>query len=222
MKRDSTVFFKSSICYLQIDSTALAHTVLAKAGNHPPFVLQSLETTIANVNCEGVVEVYFDPLRRGRVDPVVCANAIYFVHFFGKNFKTQATEQFIYDTLVLGSYLDRMRYYPSEDAFLYAVSRLLDFPSLKEKFIQPLSNRLKKQRLTPGTALDLAMRILCAKKLGWPIEKEEIELASLQEADGGWPICPFFKNGSSNQFWGSRAITTAFAIQALSGLPASD
>lgn len=212
-----TFFTEKALLPPDVDTTALAYIALAKAqGKEPNLSSQALDITILNVDAEGLIEVYVDPQRANRIDAVVCANALYFIYLYGRNEEAKLTEDFIYKTLATKAYKDGTRYYPSEDMFLYIVSRLLDFPSLHKKFAPLLYQGLKERINVAHTPLELAMRIICAKKLGISDSSEKEKLAQCQEEDGGWPACIFYKKGSTSDFFGSREITTAFAIQALS------
>lgn len=211
-----TFFKESDLLPPDVDCIALAYTTLIKAQAIKSELLEyPLNTILSNVNAEGLIEVFVDPKRFDRVDIVVCANTIYFAYLCEKNENVKITEDFIYHSLEAQNYKKGSRYYPSKFTFLYMISRLLDFPVLHKKFSCLLHQNLKEEMDTANNPLELAMCIICAKKLGNECSEKKRELASLQLEDGGWSACTFYKNGRSSEFFGSRYITTAFAIRAL-------
>jgi len=68
----------------------------------------------------------------------------------------------------------------------------------------------------PLSPLDRAMRVICLNRLGGAERPPIALLAPLldaQQRDGGWPADAFF---CGDRFWGSRELTTAVAVSALS------
>jgi hypothetical protein len=209
-------FAESTLLPADADCTALSYDALLQARIIAcKDVFKPLIAMIKNVNREGIIEVYFNQQRHGRIDPVVCANVLYLVNLLDKRDQAMATEEFLYRILQEEAYSQGTRYYPSEYMFFYMVARLLDFPLLREKFAPLLTEKLLKMPPILQDPLDLAIRIICLKKLGLAYDGEAHQLASLQQADGGWPLCAFFKKGRSEDFFGSREIVTAFTIKAL-------
>lgn len=210
-----TFFKDKNLLPPDVDCIALAYTALLKFhGAEDELLMPALSALLKNVNEEGLIEVYIDPQRSNRIDPVVCANVLYFACLCGKHEEIKQTENFIHNTLITKSYKQGTRYYPSACTFLYMVSRLLDFPCLHGKFAFLIYENLT-EHIFANNALELAMYIICAKKLGIENKNEQEQLAKLQDADGGWPACTFYKTGKSSDYFGSREITTAFAIRAL-------
>jgi hypothetical protein len=211
-----TFFKESDLLPPDVDCIALAYTALVKAqAIQSNLLIYPLNTLLLNVNDKGLIEVYVDPKRSDRVDVVVCANALYFAYLCEKTETIKNTEDFIYHSLETKNYKKGSRYYPSKFTFLYMISRLLDFPCLDKKFSHLLHHNLKEEIDTANNALELAMCIICAKKLGIECGDKKRALAHLQQQDGGWPACTLYKKGRSPEFFGSRHITTAFAIRAL-------
>ncbi len=209
-------FFDEKMLPADVDCVALAYTGLIKSGVLAGCNYQNVvELVLTNTNSAGIIETYFDVSRKDRIDPVVGANALYFLYLCGQESQAQTTQQFVLDTLLQEKYKERGRYYPSEDTFLYMISRLLDFPFFQENITFVLQQKLIARLYSTHNPLDLAMRVICSKKLKIQNETEAAELASLQESDGGWPAWAYYKKGRSNIYFGSRVITTAFAIKAL-------
>lgn len=61
----------------------------------------------------------------------------------------------------------------------------------------------------------IKMRIIACNNLGIQSSKEKAKLVSFQLEDGSWPAYSYF-TGSNSRYFGSREISTAFAIKALS------
>ena len=123
------------------------------------------------------------------------------------------------------------RYYPSPDAFLCFASMLVrDFPDEMKRLRAPLLEALSvrwRQPATraadpanPGTAINLAMRIIAAQNLGVredAVQREKVHLVRMQRPAGAWPAEALFKLGSMRFYFGSEAMTTMFAVRALLG-----
>jgi hypothetical protein len=173
-------------------------------------------------------------LRRGRKqDPVACANALYTVQLADRPLADEgqavvvATTRYLADHLTSGRYLDGTRYYPSPDAFLYAVSRLCArFPGTTGLLAGPLRRAFHRREATapaqglaaiPGRSLDLAFRTLTADHLGLSAGQNEWRtlLAALQRDDGSWPPCAYYRMGRFPVYFGSPYLTTVFALAAL-------
>ncbi len=210
-----TFYANKTSLLADVDDTSLAHTALTKAGSiNPEIASRAVEAVIQNVTPEGIIKIWFG--SSAVIDPAVCANAVYFIHLYGKGQRCKLTEDFIYQVITTNTYQEMEFCYPSEDTYLYLVSRLLDFPVLSRKFADPLNERLKKRINTTDNALDLSMRVICSNKLGISNDIEAEKLCRLQQMDGGWPPWALFV-GCLGSFFGSREITTAFAIRALTG-----
>lgn len=198
------------------DCTALANIALLKTNSvEHSSVIDTLNGLAKHVNKDGITEVYLDKERAGRIDPVVCANVLYLFYYFGLKHLVVPTDNYVFKTLLTEGYAGGTRYYPSEDMFLYAVSRLLEFPQLKENLSDILGEKLKKRINSTDNSFDLALRVICSKRLGVDNTVEAKILAKKQQPDGGWPIGAIFKFGQKDIFFGSREVITAFAIKAL-------
>ncbi|WP_331730233.1 hypothetical protein OHV05_36015 (plasmid) [Kitasatospora sp. NBC_00070] len=171
--------------------------------------------------------------RRGRKhDAVACANALHTVQL-SNSVAAQAAEftgashRYLADHLASGRYLDGTRYYPSPDAFLYALSRLCArFPTSARVLSNPLHQAFSEREATASaealasrtsSALDIALRTLTADNLSRTDGQAErrLLLAQAQRGDGSWPACSYYRMGRFPVYFGSSYLTTVFALQAL-------
>jgi len=192
------------------DCTAVAYLLLLDTGHaveadaHRAFDLIARTTT-----ADGIVATYFDPSgdRANIVDAVVCANVIRLARRLGRLDEVAPTWDFLRALLASNGHLEGTRYYPSPDCLLYALS-------LGEPF-DMLRAAVRARIGTTDHVLDLAQRCLAADRLGIPNERERELLAARQLADGTWPAEGWFCYGRSRAWFGSTALTTAFARAAL-------
>lgn len=182
----------------------------------------------------GVVMVYWEDGRepgvspRGRKhDAAVAASAVYTLLLAAElgledpRGVTAATMGYLRDHLRSGAYLEGTRYYPSPDTFLFYASCLCRRFAAADARIGDDLRRAVQQRLDAPAdaddALSLAQRIAAASNLGlthgvrWAL----YDLAAMQALDGAWPAAPFYSLGKRALYFGSRAVTTLFAVKAL-------
>ncbi len=213
-------FFEDhAILPADVDCASVGLAILARAGRISPAVLTTgLDRILANTNRDGIIEVYIDPSadRRGILDPVVCANALYLATMRDRDREAAKTNDYVYRMLEEQSCAQGTRYYPSEDTFLCRIARLVkDYPVRFARFREPLQRRLTRRMGTTSSPLEMAQRIIAASRLDLPVATEKQRLAMLQTADGSWPADGYFRYGRSRIFFGSKALTTAFALRAL-------
>jgi hypothetical protein len=177
----------------------------------------TLDEIVRTVNQDGIITTYFCPEARGKKnqqDHVSIANILYTLHLTHREENTIPSAQFVRQTLSQGTYLSGSRYYHSPDAFLYFLSRLAGFTAWKD-MREPLKEHLKERIGTTIRPLDLAMRVTTAHRLGISAKKESGILVDLMDDDGSWPADAIYHYGSKTGYFGSRIISTAFAIEAL-------
>lgn len=217
-RRGIFYFFQlESLLPPDVDSTALGVSLLAETGCIESSALDhAVEKTLTNTNGEGVIEVYFPPCGHRRyVDAVVCANALYLLTLAGRAQEARKTIDFVAESLCSQAYLRGTRYY-SPDLFLYFVSRLVArFPQQYPDFAYSLRHAIQARRGATETPLDAAARLITAKRAGVANEVDEQTLLLAQAADGGWPADVFYRFGRRHGYFGGRALTTAFAVNAL-------
>lgn len=81
-----------------------------------------------------------------------------------------------------------------------------------------LVDRVRERVLLPGSAIELAMRILICCEPGIACIPDIVALLELQEADGGWPISRAYSYSPTGLQIGPRGLTTAMAIKAISSV----
>ena len=173
---------------------------------------------------------------RGRKqDAVACTNALYTVELNGPQAGEKAatvireTTGYLLGHLDSGRYLDGTRYYPSPEAFLYAVSRICAQFSRNASarvLAAPVRRALEEREANaparamaaePGTSLAIAHRVLAADNLNITAGQAQRRalLAKAQRPDGSWPACPHYRMGRFPVYFGSPYLTTVFAHAAL-------
>jgi hypothetical protein len=208
------------------DCTALALSVLLRGGalvNDRAH--HALDVILANSNANRVVETYFDPTgeRSGIVDPVVCANVLYLGYMLGRGDELAPTLEYLRHVLVAGDYNAGTRYYHSPDTFLYFTARLVRrFPALHEQLLEPLTRAVRERQGTTEFPLDMAQRVIISRWLRIDDGGESEKLVELQQEDGCWPADCLFRYGRKKIFFGSRLVSTAFALRALRALRVLD
>ena len=194
------------------DCTAVA-CLLRLAAGHPALdeAHRAFDRIAANTAAGGVVATYFDPTgeRDGIVDAVVAANVMRLAWRLGRAAEVGPTWRHLRALVEDGRFLAGTRYYPSPDCLLYALSLGEPFPAL----VRALERRLG----ATDDTLDLAQRALAARRLGLRAGADRARLAARAPADGVWPAEGWFCYGRSRRWFGSAALTTAFATAALAG-----
>lgn len=202
-----------------VDCTVLALVALHERGLSLPLDPQSvLDRVASNVGSDGVLRVYFtDDAQRGeRVDAVVCINALSAFARFGREQELAASERYMRAYVASSAFHEGTRYYPSPDLVLYFLSRLMAFDGLRTRLLPLLQERLLERLEAPGSALDLGARVVAGSRAQVPAKWALARLSALQDREGAWPAAPCFRYGRTPRYFGSEALTTAVAIQALS------
>ena len=202
-----------------VDCTAVGLSRLLKNSQTIKGLAGAVDSIIKNVNGEDVIQVYFPPRgdRENRVDAVVCANALTLVHQAGRQAEVKATEDYLFTFLESG--LKGTRYYESSFVVLYFINRFITSETTdaqtKERFLPLLEKAFDNLKPSRSSALELATYIIVGKSLGRNMDFAKKNLTSLLGDDNLWPCEPFYKCGKSGTYFGSKAITTAFALKAL-------
>ncbi len=201
-----------------IDCTGIGHTLLISAGRSHAAAEETVERLLKNVDPRGIMEVYEQPApgRAGRVDPCALVNALYLVYWAGREAAAVPSVDAVHEFLVSGAFARGTRYYPSGDTFLYFLSRLVrDFERTHALFLAPLHAHLLNRFGASATTLERATRVCAADNVGLFDPEDLQSLVDEQQPNGSWPPGAFFKYGRSTRFFGSEAVTTAFALRAL-------
>ncbi|KAJ5092857.1 HAD-like protein [Penicillium angulare] len=199
-----------------MDTTALALLVF----DYEERLAHSILDEMLNyVNEDGLVQVYTDK-SRPRVDAIIALNVLTAFHKYGRGYELPRTMDWIQNILVNRAYIHGTRYYQSPEWFLYYASRLLAYskdPSVKDRIEVPLRTRLIERIGVNGDAYCLGMRLLACNSLGIENNRDKEQLASMQQADGGWKPSAMYLFPTDNKEVGNRGTTTAFAVRALQG-----
>lgn len=195
-------------------SAWILSTLLSKEELPKNLVIKAAKIITDNVNSEKLILVYYEPCyKENWLDHTAMTNILYLLNQTGTNQLAEPTLNHVINVLQNKEYLKGSRYYSSPLMFLYFFSRLFDF-----EYFQQFKKIVKEQliEIPPSEdPLDLAYKIIIAKKLNMKCD-QEIELLVKQQAkDGGWPFDAVYRFGKKEIYFGSRAITTAFALHAL-------
>jgi hypothetical protein len=226
-------FEDTSLVPPDVDSVAMGLSALARAGVvdlSGRTESAAIDRIISNRTSTGVIQVYFPPRgnREGRVDPVVCANVLYLLHLAGRGHEARETEDFLYAVLEERAYLQGTRYYLAPETFLCLLSRTLRVSrSLQARFLPLMRERVRESldrdsdEVASILPLTAAQRLMAANNTGQDDPGDVQALLDSQLADGSWEAYALGATGSDRMrlYFGSRALTTACALRALSTLP---
>ncbi len=205
-----------------METTSYGLTILLQSGlvdnSFADKVLSEMVQTTDNL---GRVKVYFEPCGKfNPLDHVSAVNILFFASTLDRIKEFSVTKEWVQSVLESKEYLFGSRYYHSPDAFLYFFARLVaQFPNqfkCNDSIVQAVLERLG----TTINPLDMAMRLSAGKLLGvfdasLDFLKEEKTLIELQNDDGSFPSDGIFHYGRKVGFFGSKGITTSFALEAL-------
>ena len=212
-----TFFTNSTLYPPDSDTNALIYSILLL--NNFPVERQAnkvFDKIIEYASEDGIAQVWLSHSRKQQVDAVVSVNVQTLAYLLGRENELLKNKDFIINHLKSGKYLEGTRYYHSPDAFLYFLVRLA---KINDNFADLIYEDLERaayfrQQIT-CYPLDLAHRTIVFKWLGidfgWELEK----LLNLQKEDGSLPIDAIFKLGGRKYYFGSKALTTAYFVQAI-------
>ncbi|SFT07799.1 hypothetical protein [Saccharopolyspora flava] len=203
------------------DLQATVHELTA-AASHEPGESEDLWPWVHLVYWEDGEEP--GTLSRGRKhDAVVSANALYTLHLAGTPDRMEeravgdATTRYLVAHLESGRWLEGTRYYPSPKAFLHALSRVCArHPEQTTALLDP-ARRALAELDEPESALEIALHVLAADNLGVTDGQDarRTRLVESQDSDGSWPAAAYYRMGRFAVHFGSRYLTTVFAMRAL-------
>ncbi|KAI9931085.1 hypothetical protein MW887_010742 [Aspergillus wentii] len=197
-----------------LDTTSIALSILPKNNS---LIHSIMDEMLTLTNPDGISLTYFDPSRL-RIDPVVCVNILTLFCKHNRHHQVLPTFHWVLSILRHRAYLDGTRYYPSPDAFLYFLTRLvsvLNNKALRSELLPLLKMRVNERIGAVGDATSLAMRVHACKSLGIGNERDMEALKKAQLVDGGWPAGCIYQFGSSGLKIGNRGLSTAFAVRAI-------
>lgn len=214
-------FFEDhSLLPQDVDDTSLAMIVLMKYQKaNADDVGKVADAIIRNVDENGIIQTYFPPRngRDGRLDLSVCANALRFIHQIGRGNECKPTENYLYKFLEKMKPLDNSgSLYYGNHAFIYFMwEAIKSSESLKARFGSLFADRVKSLINSSSSSIDLASRIAVLAEMNIPNFMEIDRLFHLHQEDGSWPMEVAYTGSRKNLFWGSKMVTTAFALHAL-------
>ncbi|MEO8550738.1 MAG: hypothetical protein ABI678_12220 [Kofleriaceae bacterium] len=170
---------------------------------------RALELIAQTTTSQGVVATYFERSgdRANIVDAVVRANVVRLARRLGRLDEVAATRRYLHALVASDGHLDGSRYYPSPDSLLYTLA-------LGDRF-EALRPAVRARIGATDHVLDLAQRCLAADRLGIANTRDREALRARRLSDGTWPAEGWFCYGRSRAWFGSRALSTAFALAAL-------
>jgi hypothetical protein len=160
---------------------------------------------------------------------VVCANALRLLYLAERGHEARKTEDFLYSVLESRAYMQGTRYYPMPETFLYFLSRAMSASrALRDRFLPLMRERVRESLDHEGAAsrqpLFAALRLIAANAVGHDDPDDTRTLVDTQRPDGSWEAYPLGTTGGRRMrlYFGSRPLTTAFALHALSTLSVAD
>lgn len=181
-----------------------------------------LLTLLRDQNSGRAYSYWKEGASRDDVDSVVNANVLAYV---GSRTETQSVIDYLLNLAQSRNEAASDKYYRSEVAFYYALGRCysLGITRLSEA-VELMIARFETIVRPDGSIgrdvleTSLAASALMAFGVSSPHLAPAIEfIASSQADDGGWPTCAFYYDGRPQPqvWWGSRAVTTGFCLEAI-------
>ena len=202
-----------------LDTTSMALSILIKAGKIKTNQLTSvINDMLANRDLLGKIQVYFCD-ERPRIDAVVCLNILYLFAQLGMADRSELkqTKAYVQEFLKSGEYHLGTRYYPSPETFLYFLWRLVHHYSEHFGYLKcDLKRELIARVNSTSHPIERAMRVISLGKMGVVNRIDYMHLLNSQLSDGGWPMGALFIAFKDQIYFGSRELTTAFALEAIS------
>lgn len=203
-----------------VDDTALVALNLIRHRQISHQVAEKIgDAILLNTAENGIIQTYFPPRggREGKIDPSVCANALRLLHCLGKGDGSFPTENYLYDLLEKMNPADSAEglYYGKYAFFYFMWEAIKQSNSLKKRFESLFIDRVVASIGASSSPIDLATRVTVLIELGLNNDMEIDKLYRLQQKDGSWPIDIAYTGSRKNLYWGSKMVSTAFAIRAL-------
>jgi len=212
-------FGRGSVIAADVDDTACCLLAL------PPDSSESgiLARILFNREADGPVRTWFldrgdDPPYRNGVDPAVNANLYMLLRQRGVD--APAILGFLQEYLFQRQFLNGTTYYASPFYFLYAFSRVADHlrPEVVKRIASEVLDLLTSRR--EAGVLEIAQACSALASCGAPstvLRPLLQRILAAQLSDGGWSPEPLaWAMNRARYYYGSRAVTTAFCLEALS------
>lgn len=159
--------------------------------------------------------------HRRDVDVVVNANV---VRYLGEGRATSGASEWILETVRVGAEERRDKWYQDRATLYHAMGRayhsgIRAFGEVRDPIAERIAERAGVDGCIGGCALHTALSAAALCYFGFSgdlLDRAVSSLLSSQDDEGGWPSHPYFYGGWKRlAWWGSREVTTAFAIEAL-------
>lgn len=203
------------------ETTAVCYHALLNTKTVTEMEIASLAKSVyENVNDDGVIQLYYVPKenpRYNRLDAVSIINMLRFAYALGEENLVKLSEDYVFDWLNSGKYKRGTLYYPSAHTFLYFCSRLTTTNCrTKARFMGPLQKEFAQiNQEDLKFPLDYALNVLTGVELGVRNENVIEKLRDMQTEDGSWPADALYATNKTKVYFGSKSLTTIFAILAL-------
>lgn len=218
-------FFDEGLLPTDVDCSSIGSSLVVATAGADDGVHATADRIAACVDDAGIVEVYLPPQgERRRLDAAVCANAAHLFYALGRETEIEPTLGHIADVIDDDRYIDGTRYYQSPEAFLFFCARMATASSgAYERFAGSLRAALERHSLSPdASALEVAMRVGASVRVGASWGGLASRLVRAQEPDGAWAPYAVYRFGRRHGFFGSSALVTAFAVDALDRVAAQE
>ena len=215
-------FLDHKLLVADVDCTAVGCSILLEMKQPPDTLQLVVDSLLRNTNNQGIIEVYEKPAGKheGRIDACVLVNALHLFYSLNREDEARPSEDFVSETLTQQNYLLGTRYYPSPEAFLYFLSRLVrDYPKARRRHGKRLLKELFERRNASDSFLDLALRCAALDNLGKCTPKYRETIIRQQYRGGYWPAVSVFKYGGANRYFGGEALSTAIGLRASTPVP---
>jgi hypothetical protein len=211
-------FGRGSVIAADVDDTACCLLAL------PPDAAESaiLERILSNREADGPVLTWFldrsdGPPYRNVFDPAVNANLCMLLRQQGVD--APAILGFLQEYLFQRQFLNGTAYYPSPFYFLYAFSRVADQlgPQVLKRIESEVLDLLTSRREAGVLEIAQACSVLAFCGAPSTVLRPLLQrILAAQRADGGWSPEPLaWAMNRARYYYGSRAVTTAFCLEAL-------
>ncbi|KAF9498263.1 hypothetical protein BDN71DRAFT_415017 [Pleurotus eryngii] len=203
-----------------LDTTSIAWSVLPCQSSLADMLMRDMSNYTTP---EGYFLTYLDETRP-RFDHCVNVNVLRFFYTHGAGSALKQSLDFVYRVLQDRSYTSGSRYYVYPECFLYFLSKLLQFDASElDPLREAFTERIRERVGLSGGPLESAMRLISCARVGVSDDEDLRRLISMQNSDGGWEADWLYRFGSTGVRAGSRCLTTALAIEAITlHLPEAD
>lgn len=203
------------------ETTAVCYHALLNTNTVTEMEIASLAKSVYdNVNDDGVIQLYYvskENPRYNRLDAVSIINMLRFAYALRHENLVKISEDYVFNWLNSGNYKTGTLYYPSAYTFLYFCSLLASTNyQTKARFVGPLRQEFAQiNQEDLKFPLDYALSVLIGVELGVHNESLIKKLMDMQTEDGSWPADAMYATNKTKIYFGSKSLSTIFAILAL-------